>query len=282
MTLANMDPAIEGPDLSPAAARVLRQRRNDAVRRVVYGAGFPILLLLAWEAATRMNLIDIRFFPSPTRIAATAVNILTTPVEAAKLVGDVLATVQRLVLGYILGAVSGIVAGAAMGRYKAVRYALGPLVYATFPTPKLAIFPLLIVIFGLGDTSKTALVTLAVFYMTAINTMSGVIHANPIYLDFAKAFRVPVLTAWWRVVLPSALPSIMAGLKLGIGQALIMVVSAEFVSSNNGVGYYIWNSWQVLDVARMFVGLAVVMLIGGIAVWLSNQLERYLLPWAKR
>lgn len=282
MTTARMQDDATTQPVSAAARKVLRQRRTDATLRVVYGAGFPLALLLLWELMCALGVIDVRFFPSPSRIVGTAYAIATSPSEGMRIVMDVWATLQRLGLGYVLGATSGILIGAAMGLYKPVRYAMAPLVYATFPTPKLAIFPLLIVIFGLGDASKTALITLAVFYMTAINTLSGVMHANPVYQDFAKAFRVPLLTQWFRIALPSALPSIMSGLKLGIGQALIMVVSAEFVSSSNGIGYYIWNSWQVLDIARMFVGLAVVMIIGGIAVWISNILERALLPWAKR
>ncbi len=268
--------------INPAVTKVLQQRRRDSLQRTLLGIGFPVFLLAVWEILTHVGYIDIRFFPSPSRIVYSAYEVATTPSEASLLLGDIVTTLKRLAIGYALGAVSGVVVGAAMGLYRPVRYALGPLVYATFPTPKLAIFPLLIVIFGLGDSSKIALITLAVFYMTAINTLSGVIHANPVYQDFAKAFRIPLFTQWFRVALPSALPSIMAGLKLGIGQALIMVVSAEFISSNDGIGYYIWTSWQVLDIARMFVGLAVVMIIGGIAVWLSNWVERILLPWAKR
>lgn len=264
-----------------AALKVMRQRRQDRFMRVAYGAGFPVVLLIIWEILCQIGVIDIRFFPSPSRIFTTGVAIVTSPTEGTRLFNDLVATFSRLILGYVIGAVSGILIGAAMGLYRPVRYAVAPLVFATFPTPKLAIFPLLIVIFGIGDASKTALITLAVFYMTAINTLSGVIHANPVYQDFARAFRVPLFTQWFRITLPSALPSIMAGLKLGIGQALIMVVSSEFVSSSNGIGYYIWNSWQVLDIARMFVGLTVVMAMGGIAVWLSNMIERLLLPWVR-
>lgn len=265
-----------------AARRILAQQRRDRMMRYVYGAGLPIVLLLIWQVCSYLNIIDARFFPSPSRILAVAGEIATSPDQRLQIVSDVLKTLQRCVLGYVLGAVAGIVAGAAMGIYRPVRYALAPMVYSTFPTPKLAIFPLLIVIFGIGDASKTALIALAVFYMTCINTLTGVLHANPLYLDFARAFRLPVGVKWMRVVLPSALPSIMAGLKLGIGQALIMVVSSEFVSSSDGIGYYIWTSWQMLDIARMFVGLVVVMLIGGIAVFLSNIVERWLLPWVKQ
>ena len=262
--------------------QIISARRRQALQRILLGAGFPIVLLAIWQLCAMLGLIDQRFFPAPSRIASVAVSVFTSPVESKLVVNDVLATLGRVVWGYIIGGLLGIVAGTFMGLYRPVRYALAPMVYATFPTPKLAIFPLLIIIFGLGDGSKTALVALGVFYMTCINTLSGVLYANPIYHDFAKAFRLPLHVQWFRVIVPSALPSIMTGLKLGIGQALILVVSSEFVSASDGIGYYIWNSWQILDISRMFVGLLIVSVLGGVAVVMSNAAERALIPWAKR
>lgn len=267
---------------NPGVDHIIRAKRQQLIQRVLLGIGFPFFLLAVWEICARVGFIDLRFFPPPSRIAAVAAQIASSPDEANLVIHDVVATLWRVVGGYALGAVLGVIVGAVMGLYRPIRYALGPMIYATFPTPKLAIFPLLIVIFGLGDASKTALVALGVFFMACINTLSGVLYANPIYHDFAKAFRLPLHVQWFRVILPSAIPSIMTGLKLGIGQALILVVSSEFVSASDGIGYYIWNSWQILDISRMFVGLLIVSLLGGAAVILSNAVERYLIPWAGR
>jgi ABC-type nitrate/sulfonate/bicarbonate transport system permease component len=279
MTATHINEVKIGP--APLVAEVLRTRRREKLRRLGFSIGFPLLLLALWEAAASAALIDVRFFPPPTRIVATALNTLETPTERTIVGSHLLATMSRLGIGYVLGAVLGIVVGVTMAVYLPLRASLGPIIYATFPTPKLAIFPLLIIIFGLGDASKAALVTLGVFYMTCINSLAGVQYANPIYQDVAQAFRVPASTRWFKIIIPSALPSIVTGLKLGIGQALILVVSAEFVSSNNGLGYFIWNSWQILDISRMFMGLVIVSIIGGIAVLCGNALERYLIPWAK-
>jgi NitT/TauT family transport system permease protein len=93
---------------------------------------------------------------------------------------------------------------------------------------------------------------------------------------------MPTLTRWMRVAIPSAMPAIVSGLKLGLGQALILVVSAEFVSSENGLGSFIWKSWQVLDISRMFMGLVAVAATGGLALFIGSQAERYLIPWANR
>lgn len=255
--------------------------RRHAVMRVVLGLGFPLALFALWELLADTGMIDRRFFPPPSRIVATAIETLGNAGDRTQLASDIVATLARLSVGYVLGAVIGILAGVLMGLYTPIRFALGPMVYATFPTPKIAIFPLLIVMFGIGNASKMALVTLGVFFMTCMSTLSGVLYANPIYRDVAQAFRLPTWTRWTRVIIPSALPAIVTGLKLGLGQALILVVSAEFVSSQDGLGHFIWNSWQVLDIPRMFMGLVVVGIIGGCAVLAGDMLERRLIPWAK-
>lgn len=268
---------------SSTTARLVRQtlrlRRRRRAQRIWLGIGFPLVVLAIWETLVWFGVVDRRFFPPPSRIVATAVAFFSDATARVGLAHDLTATLARLGTGYVLGALSGVVIGILMALYAPIRFALGPIVYATYPTPKLAIFPLLIVIFGLGDASKTSLVTLGVFYMTCINSLSGVLYANPVYRDLAQAFCMPAWTRWTRVVVPSALPAIVTGLKLGIGQALILVVSAEFVAADDGIGHFIWNSWQVLDISRMFVGLFVVAVIGGIVVTLGDVVERKLIPW---
>jgi NitT/TauT family transport system permease protein len=166
-----------------------------------------------------------------------------------------------------------------MGTNRIARFGLAPLVNATYPMPKVALLPLLLVLLGIGESSKVALVALGVFFMVALNTLSGVTFSSPLYRDVARAFGFPRRLYYRYVVIPSAMPSIITGIKLGIGQALILVVSVEFISSNNGLGYFIWNAWQILNIPRMFVGLAVVLLLGAAAAWLGTFLERALVPW---
>jgi ABC-type nitrate/sulfonate/bicarbonate transport system permease component len=259
--------------------KMLRARRTRALKQIIMGIGFPVALLMLWEVLAKTGAIDQRFFPAPSKVFMGMVALLSDPGERGRLFVDMVATYQRLAIGYGIGATLGVVAGITMGLSTSVRFCLGPLVNATFPTPKLAIFPLLIVVFGLGDASKIALVTLGVFYMTCLSTVSGVLYSNPLHLDVARAFRIPAWTRWSRIVVPSALPSIVTGLKLGLGQALILVVSAEFVAAQEGLGHFIWDSWQVLDISRMFVGLFVVAITGGGAVLLGETIERRLIPW---
>lgn len=280
--------ALEGgltggdPETEQMVARTLRARRFQTFLRIALGAGFPALLLLIWENAAHANLIDTRFFPPPSEIGAAMWQYLANPVERSILLGHVSATLWRLAIGYFIGATAGIAMGVVMGLNMPTRYAIAPLLYGIFPVPKIAIYPLVIVIFGIGDISNTALVALGVFFMTCINTLSGVLYTNPLYRDIAKAFVMPPLTRWFGVIIPSAMPPIITGMRLALGQALILVISSEFVSSNSGLGRFIWDSWQVLNIPQLFMGLAVVLVFGTIAALLGNIAERTLIPWANR
>lgn len=260
----------------------LRRRRMHKMWSVALGFGFPVALLAIWEACATAGLVDRRFFPAPSRIGTSIAELLASPEDRAQLLTHVQATLWRLAVGYGIGGVLGIATGVLMGLNSWVRYALSPLLYGLFPMPKIAIYPLVIVMFGIGDASSSALVMLGVFFMTCINTLSGVLYTNPIYHDVATAFRMPALTKWFRVIIPSAMPAIITGARLGLGQALILVISAEFVSGDTGLGRMIWDSWQVLNIPRMFVGLAVILLLGAAAAMLGNVAEKKLIPWKQQ
>ncbi|MDB5651973.1 MAG: Taurine transporter permease [Hyphomicrobiales bacterium] len=275
-------PQTTSVELAELVAGTIKKRRGIRVQSVVLGLGFPIILLLIWEMAARWGLIDRRFFPGPSTIAASIVKFLGNPGGREILAGHVLATLRRIAIGFSLGATCGVAIGVIMGLHAPTRAAVAPLLYSIFPLPKIAIYPLMIIIFGLGDASSAALVTLGVFFMTSINTFSGVRYTNGIYHDVSRAFRFPRTTRWFRVFIPAAMPSIITGLRLGLGQALVLVISAEFVSADEGVGRFIWDSWQVLDIARMFMGLAVVLVFAGFAALLGNIAERRLIPWQRR
>jgi ABC-type nitrate/sulfonate/bicarbonate transport system permease component len=278
--MVNMPLTADGEAAVIVPRKMLRTRRTRLLMQIMLGIGFPCALLFVWELLAAIGTIDRRFFPAPSETFISMVGLLQNASARQRLIVDIMSTYQRLVIGYGIGATLGVVIGAAMALSAPIRFSLGPLINATFPTPKLAIFPLLIVIFGLDDPSKIVLVAIGVFYMTCLTTLSGVLYSNPLYQDVAHAFRIPAWTRWSRIVLPAAMPSIVTGLKLGLGQALILVVSAEIVSAQEGIGHFIWDSWQVLNVSRMFIGLIVVALTGGAAMLFGEILERRLVPWA--
>jgi len=238
----------------------------------------PIILLAIWEAAAREDWIDRRFFPAPSEAFSAAVNMIQT----GELWANVSISLVRIGVGFVIGAVPGVLIGLAMGLFSPIRAMIQPLVDCTFPIPKIAILPLFLMIFGLGEESKYAIIAVAVIYLVLINTVAGVRNIDKIYLDVCKNYQASKLMMFTDVALPGALPMIVAGLKLGMGIALLVIVSAEFVGAKSGIGYLIWNSWQTFQVEKMYVGLLVSAILGFIAAILLNVLERVLIPWKPR
>jgi NitT/TauT family transport system permease protein len=235
----------------------------------------PVLLLLLWEVLARVGIVDIRFFPAPSSIFAA----LGEMIRAGELWTHVSASLQRIGIGFLIGAVPGVIVGLAMGLFSPFRAVVQPLVDGTFPIPKIAVLPLVILIFGIGEESKYAIIATAVFYLVLINTVAGVKDIDRIYLDVCENFHARRLMMFIDVALPGALPMIVAGLKLGMGVALLVIVAAEFVGAKSGLGYLIWTSWQVFQVEKMYVGLLVIALVGFASAIVLNCLERWLIPW---
>jgi NitT/TauT family transport system permease protein len=235
----------------------------------------PLLLLVLWELCARTGVIDTRFFPAPTSIAAKLVELA----ESGELWTNLSASLQRLLWGTLVGGIPALAIGIVMGLYRPVRAAIDPLISATYPVPKSAILPLVLLIFGLGETSKIVMVALGVFYPVVINTVTGVQQIDKIYLDVGKNFRASRWQTFRTIALPGALPSIMAGIKLGIGMGLILIAISEMVGSKNGIGFMIWDAWQVLSVETMYVGLVVISILGFVLTLILNEVEGWVLPW---
>jgi ABC-type nitrate/sulfonate/bicarbonate transport system permease component len=235
----------------------------------------PLAVLVVWQMASGLGLIDQRYVPSPVAIAKAGWALATTG-ELGKHIWD---SLRRLALGFVVGAIPGVLIGMIMGLNRWVRATLDPLVAALYPIPKIAILPLLMLVFGLGDASKVAVVAMSVLFLTIINTTVGVVQLERIYFDVARNYGTPWHKLFARVILPGALPTIFAGLRISLGVSLVVLVSAEFVASNSGIGYLIWTSWQTLVVENMFVGIIVVTILGVLTTFLLHECERLLIPW---
>ena len=235
----------------------------------------PIAFVLAWEVIARYNFIDVRFWPAPSSIMETFGKM----VSSGEIFRHLQVSLMRIVLGFALGTIPALIIGLAMGLFRWLRTILNPFVAFAYPIPKSSILPLIMLIFGLGEMTKIVTVALGVFFLVLINTIAGVRNINSIYLDAAKNFGAGYLDTLIHVALPGALPLIFAGLKLGLGTGLIMIVIAEMVGARDGLGYLVWESWQSFSVTRLYVGLFVIGLLGYLSNILMEELERVLVPW---
>jgi ABC-type nitrate/sulfonate/bicarbonate transport system permease component len=243
----------------------------------------PVLLVGIWEILALRNVIDTRFFPAPHVIFASMWQMIlpSQNFAAGELWYHLSISLERIVIGFLIGAVPGIIIGLAMGLFGPIRAMIQPLIDATFPIPKVALLPLFIMIFGIGEESKYAIIATAVIYLVLINTVAGVRNIEKIYLDVGKNFHASRLMMFTDVAFPGALPLILAGVKLGMGVALLVIVTAEFVGAKSGIGYLIWTSWQVFQVEKMYVGLVVIAVVGFATAILLGWIERVLVPWKR-
>jgi ABC-type nitrate/sulfonate/bicarbonate transport system permease component len=142
-----------------------------------------------------------------------------------------------------------------------------------------ALMPLLLLAFGFGDASKIALVAIGVFFPVIVNTYAGAANIEKIYWDVSCNYGASLWVMFTRIVFFGALPMIFAGLRIAVAVAFIVLVAAEFVSTKVGIGYMIWNSWELLQVDTMFVGIVVIGLLGLVTSALLAELERKVIPW---
>ncbi len=272
--------------------------------------GFPVLLLLSWELIVRAGILNPRWFPPPTRIALALWDLsvhvdkfnqtslwgrpwllpqrmLTEGwpgVRALLVESHVWATLLRVFAGFLLGGIPGILLGMVMGMNRTVRLMLDATMSAVYVLPKIAIFPIMMLIFPnpFGEGPKIAVVAISAFFLVAINTMAGVRDIDPVYIQAARNYGANRWQLFRHVILPGALPVIFAGLRLALGTALIVIVAIEFIRAKKGVGFVTFYYWEVLVTEKMYAGLFVVMLLGVLLTFGLQYVERRIMPWQKR
>ncbi|MCT2178842.1 ABC transporter permease [Brachybacterium muris] len=261
------------------AARRQRQRaRALATRDLVLSIAAPILLVLLWEVCARTHIIDPRFFPPPSQIVTAGVEMAVSG-ELWMHTGP---TLMRLLVGGGLGAICGIAIGLLMGSSRALNATLGPLFSALYPLPKIAIFPILLMIFGPTELPKIIAVFITTFFVMQIAAVSGVWAIDKKLLEAGTAYGATGFDRFRFVVLPGAMPFVFSGLRTATGTAVVVVTAVEFTgASTTGLGYLIWNSWQLFLPEKLYVGLVVIGIIGAVLTSLIIHSEKLLLPWRR-
>lgn len=271
--------------------------------------GFPVAVLLLWQVAGDTGLINTTWFPQPSHIAGglwdmtvrfdrfSGTSLLGRPwlipeyfardgfagVWSLLSESHVLATLSRVFIGFVLGAIPGILLGVVMGVNQTVRLMLDTTLSAIYVLPKIAIFPIVMLIFAdpFGEGPKILVVALAVFILLTINTMAGVRGIDKVYLMAGRNYGANGWQMMRHVIIPGALPVIFAGLRIALGTAMIVIISVEFLRAKQGVGFITFYYWEVLNPEKMYAGLVVVMLLGVILTYGLHALQRRLMPWQR-
>jgi NitT/TauT family transport system permease protein len=263
--------------------------------------GFPILLLILWELAVRWTWLDARFFPAPSTVGTALWSLVSNGELLGQIwllpgkirdgdwkgtlkifeEGHLWVSLFRIFAGFIAGAIPGIILGVIMGMNRTIRVALDPVLSAVYVLPKIAILPLVMLVFGIGELSKVVIVGIASFFLVLINTTTGVRDIEPIFFEAGHNYGANRRQMFFHVIIPGALPIIFAGLRLSLGTALIVIIAAEFVAAKYGLGYLIWFSWQTLLTENMFAGLVIIMVLGALFTSGLQTIEKWLMPWQR-
>ena len=234
-----------------------------------------ILCLGAWEWLIYKKALSALFFPAPTTIAQTIVQLIKTGALSSHL-GP---TLSRQFLGFGLGGACGLLMGLAAGWFPQLRKIIDPFIAAAHPVPKIAVFPLIMIIFGLGEISKVVIIAIAAFFPMVINTMAGVRQIPSLYRDVAKNFGASPVKTFQRIVLPGSLPHIMVGTRLALNMALLLTIAVELVTAQKGLGALIWLAWETMRIEELYASLVVIALLGIGFNMMLQRIATYLVPW---
>ncbi|GAA0985757.1 ABC transporter permease [Acrocarpospora macrocephala] len=264
----------------PGAVETDRVRfaRRRRIKDNLLRWGTPVLVLSLWQLTTALGVLDEQFWPAPASVFAKA----WETIQSGLLPEHLGVTVQRLLTGYLAGAIAGVALGLIFGTVRSIRVALEPIISALYTVPKLALFPFMLLVFGLGPAPKIIMTALAVFFITCISTSAAVLGVSDAMHEPIRSFGATRMQTFRHLIVPAVLPEIFVALRLGSGTAVLVLIAIEMIQGSDGLGFVIWSSWQVFDTERMYVGIIVAALMGVIFQMGVKAIGRLLVPWKPR
>ena len=240
----------------------------------IKGWAFVVAVTALLEAVTRAGLIS-EYFPPPTEMLGALVSGLVTG-EISRQIG---ATLLAYTEGLALPAVLAVFAGILMGMFRTFYNAVKIIVELLRPVPAVSLIPLAILLFGLRIEMRVSVIAFAAFWPILINTFYGVRAVDPITIDTARNFGLSKAAILWRIMLPSALPSIATGFRISAAIALVLTITAELIAGNSGVGFYVARMEQANRLPEMFAGILFTGILGYALNLLFRRIEQKVLFW---
>ncbi|WP_186183789.1 aliphatic sulfonate ABC transporter permease SsuC [Burkholderia gladioli] len=259
------------------------QARSRSIGRGVARRGWraiapwlvPIGLIVAWELAARVGALSTRVLPEPLAVVRAAWLLI----ESGDMWANVKVSTWRALVGFAIGGGVGLVLGLATGLSKAAEVALDSTIQMIRNIPALAMIPLVILWFGIDEKAKLFLVSLGVFFPIYINTYHGIRSVDANLIEMAKSYGVKGFALYRDVILPGALPSILVGVRFALGLMWVMLIVAETISAQSGIGYMTMNAREFLQTDVVVVGILLYAILGKLADVLAKWLERATLRW---
>jgi ABC-type nitrate/sulfonate/bicarbonate transport system permease component len=239
------------------------------------GVGLIAVLLVLWEIGSATGMVSSLSFPRVSVIVATWWEL----VRSGELPGELLPSLLRMFGGYFIGIALGVLVGILMGSFRVFYHLLEPITEILRPIPSPAYIPIVILFLGIDDEMKIFMIAFASFFPVLLNTYSGVRSVDPVQLQTARTFGVKGKRLLWQIVLPSAAPYILTGMRVSLAVALIVMVISEMVAASNGIGYFILSAQRGFKIREMFAGVLTLAVVGYSLNRLFLLVENRLLAW---
>jgi NitT/TauT family transport system permease protein len=239
------------------------------------GAIVFVVLVLFAEWGTRSGVISSLTLPLPSDVFATLAHLL----DSGLLWKHLLPSISRLIVGATIGVFFGIAIGIAIGLFPLVRAGLVPLVAAIFPIPKIALLPLFVIWFGIDEASKYALIALGTFTPTVVSTYGAVDNVDRTWVRMGQSFGLKWQSIVLKIILPGAMPGILSGLRVSLAIGIILLVAAEMLGAEYGIGAYILEAGSLYDLERLFAGVTILSILGVIVNTVVGVVESRMLAW---
>ena len=264
-------PPRAGNVLKKWSPKTLVFRNRDRLTTIL----LIVIALLIWEGLARTGQLSPIIFPAPTIILTRFFQSLI----AGEYNKDFAISASRLVSGFLIGGGAGLFLGLVMGWSRRLRKVLDPIIAALHPIPKFALLPMVIIFFGIGESSRTAMVSIGAFFPMLINSMAGVMQISPTYYEVVENYGASRLDIFRKVVLPGSLPFVLTGARLSLKSALTITIGVEMVFGNTGLGSILWLSWETMRMSHMYSVLLIVSICGFGMNWILEYSKRFLVPW---
>jgi len=238
-----------------------------------------VISVLIWQAVSMAGVFPAFALPSPVAVWQAFVDIFRNGYGGQSLVGDILISCFRILIGFVGAIAIGVPVGLLMSRNRIIFDLIDPLLQFIRPVPPLAYIPLLVVWFGIGELPKAILILVGTIPVIIIGTMSGVKSTPPLRIAVARTLGATNAQIFRKIVLPSAMPEIFTSMRVGIGVAWTCLVAAELIAASSGLGWLVQFAGQALQVAVVIVGIVIIGVIGYAMELVIRKLENWIVPW---
>lgn len=282
MSLDTMNPIhpAEVPQksvIAPEGAKPVPFRGGGfKTRRFGYVGPLVFLVIIAiWEFGSQSGIISPIALPAPSEAFGAIQDLFRT----GQIWTHLQASLYRLSVGWFFGSMLGVTVGLAIGLFSVARAGLSPIVSALFPIPKIALLPLFIVWFGIGEGSKVATILFGTFFPTVIATYGGVDNVDRNLIRMGQSFGLSWLSIVRKIIIPGALPAILSGFRISASIAIVLLVAAEMIGAQYGIGAYILMAGAIFATDQLIAGVAMLSILGLTIGWLIGKAEQYFLNW---